>query len=271
MLVFRSPGPLGDNATELGAGYRYYIDVISAGMLRFPDLEGEEDGVKTLSKKDRDIVERKMRAVLRIAQAKGVKKLVLGAWGCGAYGNPVADIAEAWARVLSGEPSSGKKGKTSAAGESWPNLEDVVFAIPNLRTAEDFAQAFGGGIEVEAGPRSFGGDEEEESEDSKATQELRLKIEEMECQVSKVWNADLRLRLGVVLDGLNAQLKERQENDGDDEDFVGPEKGGINSQEDHEEAGSGPDGTDINSSEVGDGDELGTDSSDSDSGVTVES
>lgn len=219
VLVFRSPGPLGDSAAELSAGERYYVDVISAGMLRFPDLEGEEDEAKTLAEKDREVVERKMRAVLRIAQAKGVRKLVLGAWGCGAYGNPVADVAAAWARVLAGTPSGGKKGRVTLSGETWPNLEDVVFAITNLKMAGDFARAFGGHIGVEAGPRSFDEDEKEENEEAKAAQELRLKIEDMESQIGKVWNADLKSRLGAVLDGLKAQLTETQpEGDGSDED-----------------------------------------------------
>jgi hypothetical protein len=32
----------------------------------------------------------------------------------------------------------------------------------------------------------------------------------MESQVGNVWNADLKTRLGVILDGLKAQLKERE-------------------------------------------------------------
>ncbi|KZM24744.1 uncharacterized protein EKO05_0005324 [Ascochyta rabiei] len=230
VLVFRSLGSLGDSAAELGAGERCYIDVISAGMLRFPDLEGEEDEVKRLAKKDREIMERKMRAVLRIAEMKGVKKLVLGAWGCGAYGNPVADVASAWSRVLSGASSSAKKSKMTVAVETWPNLGDVVFAISNPRMAADFAKAFGGGIEAEAGPRSSDADDEDDEEGhgvDKVATELRAKIEEMESQLSKVWNADLKSRLGVVLDGLKAQLRERQgvgddsEQDGIDSDKAG--------------------------------------------------
>lgn len=211
VLVFRSPGPLGDNAGELGPTERYWIDVVSAGMLRFPDLEGGEDEVKRLGRKDREIAERKMRAVLRIAAAKGAKKVALGAWGCGAYGNPVEDIAEVWSRVLSGAlVGSARKGKV-ASSELWPDLEDIVFAIPNYRMANEFARAFGRGVQVENGPDRVGDSgEEEEEEDDKAARELRSKIEEMESQISKVWNAELKLRLGAVLDGLKAQLKETE-------------------------------------------------------------
>lgn len=86
VLVFRSALPLGDGKGELLNTERYYVDIISAGMLRFPELEGGDEEVKRLSRKDRTMVEAKMRAVLRIAARKGAKNLVLGAWGCGAYG-----------------------------------------------------------------------------------------------------------------------------------------------------------------------------------------
>ena len=188
-------------------------------MLRFPDLEGEEDEIKRLGKKDREVVGRKMRAVLRIAAAKGVKKLVLGAWGCGAYGNPVGDVAEAWSRILSAPPAEGaKRNKASPIGV-WPDLEEVMFAIPSVRMATEFARAFGnGGVQIEERSRGLGEDDEDDEHVDEVAQELRSKIVEMESQVNNVWNADLKTRLGVILDGLKAQLKEREgEQDASDE------------------------------------------------------
>ncbi|KAH6642191.1 hypothetical protein C7974DRAFT_385015 [Boeremia exigua] len=210
VLVFRTPGPLGDGAGELGAGERYWVDVISAGMLRFPDLEGEEEEVKRLGNKDRDVVERKMKAVLRIAAAKGVKRLVLGAWGCGAYGNPVIDVARAWSRVLTGSSIVGAQKAKSGPAEVWSDLEDVIFAITNPKTANDFANAFDVGVQVEDGPRNPVASDENEGGEDTVAQELRSKIEEMESQVSKVWNADLKSRLATVLEGLRVQLRERE-------------------------------------------------------------
>jgi uncharacterized protein (TIGR02452 family) len=199
VLVFRSSGG------ELPASERWFVDVISAGMLRFPELEGGEDEAKRLTRKDREAVEGKVRAVLRIAEKKGVKNLVLGAWGCGAYGNPVIDIAQAFKRVLSGSP--GKKSKKEES-ETWPNLEEVVFAISNRKLATNFAAEFGG-MEVEAGPGA-GEEDEDEDEEDKVAEELRTKIQEMESQLSKVWNPDLKARMGSILNGLKAQLKERE-------------------------------------------------------------
>ena len=72
VLVFRNALPLGDSQGELVPTERWYIDAITAGMLRFPELEGEEDEEKRLGKKDREIVEKKIRAVLRMAEQRGV-------------------------------------------------------------------------------------------------------------------------------------------------------------------------------------------------------
>ena len=234
VLVFRRPGSLGAPAHEVPVAERYWVDVVSAGMLRFPDLEGGEDEVKRLSVRDARLVEAKMRAVLRIAQAKGVRKLVLGAWGCGAYGNPVADVARAWRRVLDGEATAGTAagGSTKVQGkavrETWPLLSEVVFAISSPKMAGDFARAFGGGVEVEAGPGHV--DEEDEDESDGEAEELRGKIRALQEQIGMVWNPDLKARLGAVLEGLQVQLKEREgggeepdsedsvEDDDDDED-----------------------------------------------------
>jgi uncharacterized protein (TIGR02452 family) len=219
ILVFRNALPLGDASGELGIGERFWVDVVSAGMLRFPELEGGEDEGKRLGKKDRGVVERKMRAVMRIAEAKGVKKVVLGAWGCGAYGNPVRDVAEAWKSVLCGpSTSNAKKGKPET--ETWPGVEEIVFAISNRRMAREFASAFDKNISVEAGPTD-GVDEEEEEVEDKVAGELRAKIAEMEGQVSQVWNPDLKARLGTILEGLRIQLREREGESADDVSSAG--------------------------------------------------
>ncbi|RKU48591.1 hypothetical protein DL546_008436 [Coniochaeta pulveracea] len=159
VLVFRK---WDEAATELPKKEWFYVDVVSAGMLRFPDLdqeegEGEGEG-RYAEEKDREMVVKKMRAVMRILRQKGVEKVVLGAWGVGAYGNPVGEVATAWKRVL-----VGKKGK---GREAWEGLE-IVFAMKDGRTAERFAEEFGEGLVVE----EFEGEGEEEEEDSEADEE----------------------------------------------------------------------------------------------------
>lgn len=211
VLVFRNSLPLGDTRGELGIGDRYWLDVISAGMLRFPELEGEGDETKRLSKSDRTTVENKMRAVLRITARKGIKKLVLGAWGCGAYGNPVSDIAQAWKKILDGTSSLiNRMGKMPTEAETWPHLEEVIFAISNRKMATDFAKAFDSKIVVEPSPTVALEHSNEEDEGDPNAEELRTKIQEMESQLSEVWNPDLKARMGTILDGLKLQLRERE-------------------------------------------------------------
>ncbi|KAF2087820.1 hypothetical protein K490DRAFT_73328 [Saccharata proteae CBS 121410] len=195
VLVFR------DSSTEfkeLPKKDRFFVDVITAGMLRFPDTEGEEGEPKRYaSNKDRDLVSRKMRAVMRIAQAKGVDKVVLGAWGCGAYGNPVGEVARIWKRVLCGvDTKKGKVGKKSSGSvEAWDGLE-VVFAIKERRMAEDFAEAFGAGLVFDDDPADGEGSIDGECSDH-GVEETETKIKEMESQMAHVRNPDLKARLNL--------------------------------------------------------------------------
>jgi uncharacterized protein (TIGR02452 family) len=264
VLVFRNALPLAESAGELNPTERYYVDAISAGMLRFPELEGEEDEVKVLSKKDRAIVERKMRAVLRMVTSHGVKKLVLGAWGCGAYGNPVRDIAEAWSRVINGENVGGKKGKMTEPLETWDTITDIIFAISNTKMASDFAHAFSPTVTVEVGPGGQAEDEDDDETDDVA-EELRTKIKELESQIGSVWNPELKLRMGTILDGLRTQLREREgdhseadDDEGGDE-HIEDSKETANESNEEEETSDEEDGEDIelDSENSEDGSEIG--------------
>jgi hypothetical protein len=232
VLVFRNQLPLSDAAGEIPVLHRFFVDVVSAGMLRFPELEAGR-----LARKDRDAVEKKMRGVLRVLERKGCRRVVLGAWGCGAYAVPVGDVAGAWRRVIDGLVPSHKKSKVAA--ETWPAIQDIVFAISNRKMAADFARAFDPDLEVEDAP----GDvfDEDSDEEDKEAEELRSKIREMEGQVSLVWNADLKARMGSILEGLKAQLRER-EGESADEDGGEQSVGGVqltpeDSEDEEEEEG----------------------------------
>ncbi|OAQ66136.1 hypothetical protein VFPPC_14290 [Pochonia chlamydosporia 170] len=139
--------------SELPVSKRFFVDVVTAAMLRMPDVEG---GVYA-EDKDREVVVRKMRAVMRMARERGVGGLVLGAWGCGAYGNPVGEIARSWRRVL-----LGRKGRDN--GEGWDGLE-VVFAVKDRRMVEVFADEFGDGLVVVEDGGDDGIGEDESGED----------------------------------------------------------------------------------------------------------
>ncbi|KAH7047473.1 hypothetical protein B0J12DRAFT_123679 [Macrophomina phaseolina] len=207
VLVFRT---WDDEASDLDKKDRFFIDVISAGMLRFPDVEGGEgEETKYANAKDRELVLRKMRAVMRILRLKGINKVVLGAWGCGAYGNPIGEIARAWRAVLFGTESK-KKAKSGcrnlSEGEGWDGLE-IVFSIKDLRMARAFATAFGPGITYEEpleGKRQTSLVDVDGSQ--AAINEMVEKIAELEIQVTQARVPDLKVRLGTVLGGLKKEL-----------------------------------------------------------------
>jgi uncharacterized protein (TIGR02452 family) len=67
--------------------------------------------------------------VLRVAAAHGHRELVLGAWGCGVFGNDPAEVAQVFAETLAASP--------------WFDL--VVFAVLDRggNTRRAFEEAMG--------------------------------------------------------------------------------------------------------------------------------
>ncbi|EON69980.1 hypothetical protein W97_09245 [Coniosporium apollinis CBS 100218] len=231
VCVFRGGGWEGGTGVELGKGGRWYVDVLSAGMLRFPDVveveveggrsgkaevAGEEKGGterRYASVKDRDMVLRKMRAVMRILCQKKVEKVVLCAWGCGAYGNPVGEVARAWRKVLLGGGDEGKRkrgSKGGAAEETWEGVKEVMFAIADRRMAEGFARCFGAGLEVEMTESNEGVEANPEDDGStQAIEELQAKVAELRIQISQVRSPHLKSRLQEILSGLEKDLADK--------------------------------------------------------------
>ncbi|KKP00758.1 hypothetical protein THAR02_07145 [Trichoderma harzianum] len=135
--------------SDLKPADQFFIDVITAAMLRLPEVETNQQGELTYSEqKDRDMVLAKMRCVMRILRSRHIKRVVLGAWGCGAYGNPVDEIARSWRRVL-----LGPQARRPERAEVYDDME-VVFAIKDHNMARRFTTAFGAGAIFE----ELGGD-----------------------------------------------------------------------------------------------------------------
>ena len=63
------------------------------------------------------LMEEKMRVILRMAAKNGHRQLVLGAFGCGAFGNPSGEVARMWKSVLE---------EAEFSGGWW---QDIVFAV----------------------------------------------------------------------------------------------------------------------------------------------
>ncbi|KAF5612242.1 uncharacterized protein FSUBG_1561 [Fusarium subglutinans] len=206
VLVFRD-----EDGNVIDKKDRFYVDCITAAMIRGPEFELDEEGVASYAnKKDRDTAQAKMRAVMRIAMVKRCKRLVLGAWGCGAHGNPVGEIARAWKSVLT--PRYDK----SKLKERWEYVDEIVFAIKDHNMAQAFAEAWGDGIELQ--DEKENGMKEEEEKDAEVvdladakTQELKDKIRELEQRIQRVNNPKVLDGLKAVLDGLEKQLPEEDE------------------------------------------------------------
>ena len=76
----------------------FFLDFVAVPALRHPRL------VKgRLDERAREVTKEKMRTILRIAFVNGHISLLLGAMGCGAFGNSPDDISSLFAEVF-GEP-----------------------------------------------------------------------------------------------------------------------------------------------------------------------
>ncbi|KAK7409209.1 hypothetical protein QQX98_008585 [Neonectria punicea] len=209
VLVFRDEG-----ADEvLDKNDRWFVDCISAAMLRGPETDRDDAGRGSYAnEKDREIAVKKMKMVMRICQAKGVTKVVLGAWGCGAYGNPVGEVATAWRRVLL--PKKETKAKKNDKRETWDGVEDVVFAIKDAGMADSFGTAFGDRLVREEAPVTdeHGEDEEVDPEEVRK-QELQDKIRELEERIETTANPQVKSGLNGILSGLISQLPKDQDSE----------------------------------------------------------
>lgn len=70
--------------------------VVSVAAINHPDL----DAANRLTRAAAEATMRKIRTILRIGLCHGHDSIVLGAWGCGAFGNPPAHMAELFRTVL---------------------------------------------------------------------------------------------------------------------------------------------------------------------------
>lgn len=202
VLVFRDSTP---EANDIIKRDRFFVDAISAGMIRFPDARGRSEsgcscGVSYCDQ-DRELVTNKMKAVMRIAESKGNKKLVLGAWGCGAYGNPVAEVAKIWRKVIAG---SSRQRKPNA--ESWQGIEEVIFAIPDRNMLREFEKAFSDVLATD--PVSSPSDRTVvlTPPADNETDELITNIAALESQLDNATNPRAKTRIREVLAGLNKEL-----------------------------------------------------------------
>ncbi|KAL9576854.1 MAG: hypothetical protein Q9212_006764 [Teloschistes hypoglaucus] len=109
------------------------VSVVSMAALRDPPVQRRlGDGEEIYSNNnDRELMRSKIRMILRVAAAKGHRKLVLGALGCGAFGNPRDEVLRLWKEVFA-EPEF--------SGGWW---EHVVFAVMDSGAGKDSNSNYG--------------------------------------------------------------------------------------------------------------------------------
>ncbi|EXF75312.1 hypothetical protein CFIO01_02899 [Colletotrichum fioriniae PJ7] len=213
VLVFRDE----DADDVLEKKDRWFVDCISAAMLRNPEIERDEDTGFShyVQEKDRQLILEKMKIVLRICQLKGIKKVVLGAWGCGAYGNPVAEVAKAWKKALL--PRNDGKGKQKGNKETWAGIEEIVFAIKDAGMADAFEEAFGKGIERDVEAEVDESDEEINIA-QRDKEELQARIAELKQRIDATPNPQVKTGLNSILAGLISQLPADSGKDTDEDE-----------------------------------------------------
>ena len=102
------------------------VAIVSGAMPNLGSAKGARRGERQLqpgTEQWRRTVELRCRTVVDAAVANGHDALILGAFGCGAFGNPPADVAAVFARVLGRAEFRGK-------------LQLIVFAIVDPKAAD---------------------------------------------------------------------------------------------------------------------------------------
>lgn len=119
------------------------VSVLSVAALRCPELAKHtllngKEWETFKDPKDRGLTKDKMRLCLRMAAAKEHRLLVLGALGCGAFGNPKREIANCWLEVLQ---------EQEFRGGWWESIWFAVYDARNEGNFEIFEERLGG-VEV---------------------------------------------------------------------------------------------------------------------------
>lgn len=107
------------------------ISVISCAAVCQPTLQKDAQGTPAYrDQKDIKSMKEKMRVILRTAIRNKHTQVVVGAFGCGAFGNPNHVVALMWAEVLQ---------ENEFQGGYW---EDLVFAVLDGKTIGSNFQVF---------------------------------------------------------------------------------------------------------------------------------
>ncbi|KAL8736199.1 MAG: hypothetical protein Q9166_000354 [cf. Caloplaca sp. 2 TL-2023] len=109
------------------------VSAVSMAAKRNPPvLRRLSDGEETYANAaDRELMRAKIRMILRVAAAKGHRQLILGALGCGAFGNPRSEVADLWKEVFL---------EAEFSGGWW---QDIVFAVMDTNNDQEANSNYG--------------------------------------------------------------------------------------------------------------------------------
>lgn len=108
------------------------VSCVSVAGLCIPQVMKDANGEERYEeKRDRETMKETMRVVLRVAAVNRHRVVVLGALGCGAFGNPRGEVVECWKEIFA----------ESEFGGGW--WEAVVFAVMEPGEDKDANGNFG--------------------------------------------------------------------------------------------------------------------------------
>jgi uncharacterized protein (TIGR02452 family) len=142
ILVFAEPDPQ-KVINILDKNSMWYVDVVSCAAIKDPPIKGARDD-EYADPRDEEQMVLKIKYIMRACVKMGAKVVVLGAFGCGAYGNPIGKVAGMFRRVLLGRQGDGN------AEEDWAaaGIEEVAIAIlddtSGRKVWNEFEHAFEG-------------------------------------------------------------------------------------------------------------------------------
>ena len=132
VVVIRDNLSCGHGLLDLSQPQRLpIVSVVSVAAIRDSELVVGKDGIEIYKlAEDEELMTTKIRTALQIAGMRGHRRLVLGALGCGAFGNPRRAVARLWKAVLSEKEFAG-----------W--FKSVVFAVLEHEGTKDGNGNFG--------------------------------------------------------------------------------------------------------------------------------
>ncbi|MBS3814154.1 TIGR02452 family protein [Candidatus Bipolaricaulota bacterium] len=105
----------------------FYVSILTAPAVNRSAVENNEpENLPEVM----SVMNRRINKVLKAAEDNGHESLVLGAWGCGVFGNSPKEISELFKKNLYGDPK-----------QSF-GFQDVVFAVLDRSTTENTFKTF---------------------------------------------------------------------------------------------------------------------------------